>query len=358
MVFFRFQDFSALRGLCALCGLGLGVVAVAAETEILSNVTSDTPAPVASSERRSDSFYRGGETPRDLLPATPRSTVQMRLHESVFPREAEFRCSVVGACDMGLTRGLNLGFDVSQFVNSTLIKATSDGRSWLVVDGYLGYQVLDNVPEFHSATIAVGYRVIRYKDAYDTVAKVEGLHGRLAYAHQVAPRLTVGLLFEGMPLRKDTLSANPGWAADSAVRTNVHGAIRSFYKYASRWPALHVAFPAELEVANLKGYDIGTPEDIHFFARLQPFFALNLMDLGDDFLWSEQVYGLRLALTSAYESIPSVKFGRWAAKGSVGLDAGLSDVRFTRRVDYGDMQRLPKREGVDFYGDVQVSWQF
>lgn len=335
----------SVLGACALVGPVAGVAV--AQT------------PPASSNPRPPSFYEGGEAMRDLLPAAARSLPRLRLHEAALPQEAEISCSLMSTCDFGLTRGLALSIDATQFINSTLFKSTSDGRSWLALDASGGYQILRDDPASHFSNARLGYRLVRYKDSSGTLLKTEGVSAAITYAHELAPRMVIGLSFSGVPAQRDRITpGQDNWALTPVARANMFSAIRSFYKYAGKWPRLRVGVPVDLEAANVLGSDIGIPESIHFYARAEPFFAQYELDLNDDLMWREQLFGVRLAVSSAYETKPEARFGRIAAMVALGIDAGLSGTRFTHEGDYSDVAPLPKHEGVDFYGDVRVSWQF
>lgn len=251
----------------------------------------------------------------------------MRLHPASLPAEAEFRCGTAEPCALGLTRGFALGSDLFGTLATTLLgQHLYESGTWLFYDVFAAYQFLSMVDSKIYANGSVGYRGFSYENTNKDKVETAGLTFRLAYAQEITPVYSQGVTVEGFVTKP---KFNRGAAVlynlnEPADREPAVKALKEFYKFSQKYPRLRVGLPADLELINWKASHIDLPNHLRGYLHLEPFYITNDMKLSDRYEFEEKNYGLRVAMTTAYESAKE-KAGRFAAKGSVGADLSASD---------------------------------
>ena len=353
MVFFcRAQFFKAVPNSFFKWAI-LGLVSV---NPVFAQPPAVTPPPQPAPQPQ-NAVSTSDSTPPQFLSVPGKSLMALRLHPSSYPAETELNCSSASECVFGLTRGFVVASDLLGVIQTPLFGPIREPGSWLLIDAALGYQFLQNVDGSYFANGSVGYRAFSFKDSESRSIDTKGVKFKIAYAQSISPVFSLGLIFQGFQGKVNYSGA------DSVYKRNNEGVqsrdtVAKFYRYSQTYPRVSLSLPADIEVMNWKNTHIDLPNHIRSYVKVEPFYIQNELELENSYLWIEKNFGMRLALTGAYEA-PEEKSGRFSILASFGFD--LASSAWT--VDYknknlGQEMELPRRRVMSPYGDLQLSYLF
>lgn len=300
------------------------------------------------------------------LAVPPKNLMVQRLHPASYPVEAEIRCGATEPCLLGLSRGFVVGADVSHFLTTSFLgQFFYKPGTWFFYDGFAGFQFLQQVDNKIYANGAVGYRGFSYQSSDGRKISTQGFTFKISYGQEITPTYVQGLVFSLFPTRITvTGDASDVYAADPQNRGGeLRDVAKAFYEYSQKHPRVSLYFPADLEVINWKASYVDLPNHIRGYFKICPYYLQNDFILADTYSFVEKNFGLRLAMTTTYESAKE-KTGRFALLGSLGMDISATDLKpkDLRATSSGGIKLndivLPKRPLFDFYANIEGSYQF
>lgn len=293
------------------------------------------------------------------LSVPPKSLLEQRLHPASFPGEAEIRCGIGEPCVMGLARHFSVGADVFNMLGTPIVAPMREPGKWIFYDGFLGFQFLRQQGDPYYANGFVGYRGFSYEDSNSHEVSTEGITFRIAFAQEVWTNYTQGVTFGGYMGNVKYSDEDLLYRRQGGDLEEVRSAVKKFYPLSRRYPRVQVAFPADFEVINWKASHIDLPNHLRGYARVEPFYIQNDLAFSHGYSWTEKNFGARLGISLAYESKPVDQADRYSFLVSAGPEFATSTFTFERGEKSADYKfDLPRRPGLDYYAQIQGSYQF
>lgn len=297
-----------------------------------------------------------------LHSVAPSSLLDLRLHPSLFPLEAEVSCGVDSDCILGLSRGFAVGGDLFRSLGVTTLGQHFLGAgAWTYLDLKAGYQFLRLAERQSSFNISLGYRSFGFGNSDNSKLKKRGITIRSAYAESVYPAYTQGLVFE---IHSAELIAEGGTESpfEKSDPSRARAVIAEFANFSRSHPSIRLRLPADLEVVNWKGADLSLEAPVRGFVRLAPLYEqadLTFKNVQETtYRWLEKRFGLELMLMAAYVS-PNDKSGRHGLLAGLGVETGLSRSKVESNLFSGAvLPIIPTASVVRGKLEIQATYQF
>jgi hypothetical protein len=292
----------------------------------------------------------------------PSSLLEMRLHPSHLPLEAELSCSWLFGCQLGLSRGFALSSDAANMVGVTLLGQHFLGTgAWTYADAALGYQFIRLAERQATLMGTLGYRAYSYKNSENAKLARAGFMFRTAYAESVVPAYTQSLVFDAF---SSSLTASGG-ADQPFTRSDtkrVRSLVKEFIQFTRSNPLIRLQMPADLEIINWKPSQVDLPSALRGFLRINPIYeqADLVLKTGNEsiYTWSEKRFALQLMLMSAYAS-PEQKSGRLGLTGGLGFEMAATTDSLESKAQSPDLNPvLPDPTLISGKLEIQVTYQF
>ena len=319
--------------------------------------SGNTSQPASASSANSPS-----QSANPLHSVPPSSLVEMRLHPSQLPLEAELSCSWLSGCQLGLSRGFVISGDVPNTLGVTLLGQHFLGAgAWTYADVAVGYQFIRQAERQATLMGTLGYRTYGYKNS--EIAKLErsGYMFRTAYAESVLPAYTQGLVFEAFSssLKASGDADQPFLKADTK---RVRSLIKEFALFSRSHPLIRLQLPADLELVNWSPSQVDLPSAVRGFLRINPVYEqteITLKNAGENiYAWTEKRFALQLMLMSAYAS-PAQKAGRLGLSGGLGFEMAATSDNIESKAPSADLNpNLPDPALISGKLEIQVTYQF
>ncbi len=321
--------------------------------------SSSLPPPVVDPPSLVERDVPPAQNRSGTLSVAPKSLMEQRLHESAYPREAEFRCLFATSCDFGLTRGFTIGSDLGSVIGTPFFRPIAYPGRWLVVDAYAGFQFLRAVDERVFFNMSLGYRFIEHAGSDGRSADARGMTFKVAYGQQILDFYSQGVLLDGFYANNKIDNVGDQF---QFIGTDDKEFIDRFYKFSQGYPRFRFSLPADFEVINWKNTHVDLPNHLRGYVRVEPFFIQNefeevFPDI-NKYNFTEYNYGLRVAYLMSYVS-PKERYGRLGFFGGIGVDvqASSSEVSYDNQADDFRVE-LPTRSIFAPYWQVGASFQF
>lgn len=290
----------------------------------------------------------------------PRSLMDQRLHESVYPAEAEIRCMFGSTCELGLSRGFVLGADLGSMLGQPLFGPVLRPGRWLVFDGFVGFQFLNAVDESVFFNMSLGYRHLDHKDSDERQASSSGFTFSVSYGQQILDFYSQGVLLKGFYSNNKVENVGVEFATTSA--NDDKDFIDEFYTFTQAYPRFRFSFPADFEIINWRNTHIDLPNHLRGYVRVEPFLIQNqfkeIFPEINEYTFTEHNVGTRIAYMMSYVS-------RHEGASRIGWFGGLGgDIQAaTSETDYSNREEdftvlLPERDLFNFYWELGASYQF
>ncbi len=304
--------------------------------------------------------FAGSVSP--FITAAPKSLAAQKLNKSSYPAEAEIFCGTE-QCIFGLTRGLAIGGDIVGMLSAPLRQYVDPNwvaGSLSVIDIFGGFQILRDENARNYMNAQLGYRRLSFDDNTNKIV-TQGFTTSVNYSQLITPIYLQGLEFSAFfAIGNTSLNNTPALYLDSSGHAKLNNTAGYFYRISQSYPTFRVSLPADFELINWGANQTGLAKPIHGYLELNPFYVQNNLMFSYNNISlqkTEQNFGIRVAAVSSYESsAEETKSGRYALKGSLGLDVSTSNVTTTRTGSV-DLD-LPKRSLVAPYIELAGSWQF